>query len=91
MSVTTRLRWRESAGRQAEVRAVLARLIRAPSKQLFSFTSTSITFARGWLLVKADASRPVWFAPVLALLLGYRLIAAYQKSKVPISIKSPTA
>ena len=32
-----------------------------------------------WLLVKADASRPLLFGAALALLLGYRLVAAYSR------------
>ncbi|HVF26832.1 MAG TPA: protein-methionine-sulfoxide reductase heme-binding subunit MsrQ [Pyrinomonadaceae bacterium] len=43
-----------------------------------------------YLLVKADTTKPLLFALVLALLLGYRLFAARQKAKVPVSIKVPS-
>ncbi len=36
-----------------------------------------------WLIVKSDTRIPLTFAFVLALLLGYRLFAAYFKQKVP--------
>ncbi len=42
-----------------------------------------------YLLVKADTTKPLLFALVLALLLGYRLFAARQKANVPVSIKAP--
>jgi len=42
-----------------------------------------------YLLVKADPTKPLLFALVLASLLGYRFFAARQKAKVPVSIKAP--
>jgi sulfoxide reductase heme-binding subunit YedZ len=48
-----------------------------------------------WLLVKADTRQPLWFARVLALLLAFRLIAAYlppnrKMSKKP-AINNPSS
>ena len=40
-----------------------------------------------YLLVKSDVRKPLAFAAVVALLLGYRLFAAYTKAATPISLK----
>ena len=44
-----------------------------------------------YLLVKADATKPLLFALALAVLLGYRFVASYQKKKAPVSIKAPSS
>ncbi|MGH9900966.1 MAG: sulfite oxidase heme-binding subunit YedZ [Pyrinomonadaceae bacterium] len=44
-----------------------------------------------WMLVKADTTKPLLFGAALALLLGYRLVAAYrQKPKAPVSLRVPS-
>jgi sulfoxide reductase heme-binding subunit YedZ len=40
-----------------------------------------------YLLVKADVRKPLAFAAVLAVLLGYRAYAAYTKPAAPLSLK----
>jgi len=40
-----------------------------------------------YLLVKSDVRKPLAFAAVVALLLGYRLFAAYTKGATPLSLK----
>lgn len=44
-----------------------------------------------WLLVKADTTKPLVFAGVVALLLGYRLLRAYtgDGKRKPLSISQP--
>jgi sulfoxide reductase heme-binding subunit YedZ len=41
-----------------------------------------------YLLVKSDVRKPLAFAVVIALLLGYRLFAAYAKGAPPLSLDS---
>jgi sulfoxide reductase heme-binding subunit YedZ len=43
-----------------------------------------------WLLVKADTRQPLWFGAALALLLGYRLFAAYLLPNLKMSKKPAT-
>ncbi|HEX8337255.1 MAG TPA: protein-methionine-sulfoxide reductase heme-binding subunit MsrQ [Pyrinomonadaceae bacterium] len=42
-----------------------------------------------YLLVKSDVRKPLLFAAVVGLLLGYRLFAAYTKGATPLSLKPP--
>jgi sulfoxide reductase heme-binding subunit YedZ len=41
-----------------------------------------------YLLVKSDVRKPLAFAAVVALLLGYRLFASYTKGTTPLSLKA---
>jgi sulfoxide reductase heme-binding subunit YedZ len=41
-----------------------------------------------YLLVKSDVRKPLAFAAVVALLLGYRLYASYTKNSAPLSLKA---
>jgi sulfoxide reductase heme-binding subunit YedZ len=40
-----------------------------------------------YLLVKADVRKPLAFAAVVAVLLGYRVYASYMKREAPLSLK----
>lgn len=40
-----------------------------------------------YLLVKSDVRKPLAFAVIIALLLGYRLFASYTKGATPLSLK----
>ena len=40
-----------------------------------------------YLLVKSDVRKPIAFAVVVALLLGYRLFVSYTKNSTPLSLK----
>ena len=40
-----------------------------------------------YLLVKSDVRKPIAFAVIVALLLGYRLFASYTKGATPLSLK----
>lgn len=42
-----------------------------------------------WMLVKADTTKPLVFAGVLVILLGYRLLRAYTGNSKPLSISQP--
>jgi sulfoxide reductase heme-binding subunit YedZ len=41
-----------------------------------------------YLLVKSDVRKPLLFAALVALLLGYRLFVAYTKRAAPLSLKT---
>jgi len=41
-----------------------------------------------YLLVKSDVRKPLAFAALVALLLGYRLYASYTKGATPLSLKA---
>src|SRR5215204_3384137 len=41
-----------------------------------------------YLLVKSDVRKPLAFAALVALLLGYRLFASYTKNSTPLSLKA---
>lgn len=44
-----------------------------------------------WWMVKKDLTEPVIYALVLALLLGYRLVARLRESRKPVRTAAPTA